>query len=100
MTFATYTARRTIVRAAALAALIAAPTLAFAESNQPVTRAEVRAQIVELEQAGYNPFGYEGRLHRNMEAAERVIAQRRASALQYQQLETSAQPDVIIQASK
>jgi len=32
------------------------PALTFAqESSQPVTRAQVRAELVQLEQAGYNP---------------------------------------------
>jgi hypothetical protein len=37
------------------ATTIAAPAFAFAQSNGPVTRAEVRADLVAVEQAGYNP---------------------------------------------
>ncbi|SPB15356.1 membrane protein [Caballeronia novacaledonica] len=40
---------------AAVALAFAAPVASFAQSNQPLTRAEVRAQIVQLEKAGYNP---------------------------------------------
>jgi FlaG/FlaF family flagellin (archaellin) len=32
-----------------------APAAPAAQSNQPLTRAEVRAQLVAIEQAGYNP---------------------------------------------
>jgi hypothetical protein len=39
----------------ALAFALAAPVVSFAQSNQPVTRAQVNAQIVQLEKAGYNP---------------------------------------------
>jgi hypothetical protein len=34
---------------------IAAPGLSFAQSTQPLTRAEVRADLVRVEQAGYSP---------------------------------------------
>ncbi|SAK49681.1 membrane protein [Caballeronia temeraria] len=40
---------------AAVALAFAAPVASFAQSNQPLTRAEVREQIVQLEKAGYNP---------------------------------------------
>ncbi|WP_321795334.1 DUF4148 domain-containing protein [Caballeronia sp. J97] len=40
---------------AAVALAFAAPVASFAQSNQPLTRAEVRQQIVQLEKAGYNP---------------------------------------------
>jgi Tfp pilus assembly protein PilE len=45
-----------LIKAVAVAAVLAVPAVSFAQSNQPVTRAEVRAQLVQLEQAGYNPF--------------------------------------------
>ncbi|MDR5837488.1 DUF4148 domain-containing protein [Caballeronia sp. LZ034LL] len=44
-----------LIGIAAVALAFAAPVASFAQSNQPVTRAEVRAQIVQLEKAGYNP---------------------------------------------
>jgi len=34
---------------------LAAPALSFAQTNGPITRAEVRADLVRVEQAGYNP---------------------------------------------
>ncbi|MFM0199152.1 DUF4148 domain-containing protein [Paraburkholderia fungorum] len=34
---------------------LAAPALSFAQSNAPVTRAEVHADLVRVEQAGYSP---------------------------------------------
>jgi Domain of unknown function (DUF4148) len=38
-------------------AILAAPAVSFSqEANAPVTRAEVRGQLVQLEKAGYNPF--------------------------------------------
>jgi hypothetical protein len=40
---------------AAVALALAAPAASFAQSNQPLTRAEVREQLIQLEAAGYNP---------------------------------------------
>ncbi|CAB3733882.1 DUF4148 domain-containing protein [Paraburkholderia rhynchosiae] len=38
-----------------VAAAVAIPAVSFARSNQPLTRAEVKAQLVQIERAGYNP---------------------------------------------
>lgn len=46
---------KSLIQAVALAAVIAAPVAAFAQSEQPITRAEVKAEVRQLEQAGYNP---------------------------------------------
>jgi Domain of unknown function (DUF4148) len=50
---------KSLIPAVAVAAILAAPVAAFAQaadtSQQPMTRAEVRNQLIQLEQAGYNP---------------------------------------------
>jgi hypothetical protein len=46
---------KSLFEAAVIAALITAPLAAFAQSSQPLTRAEVRAELVQVEKAGYNP---------------------------------------------
>lgn len=50
---------RTLIQAAVIAALAAAPALSFAQNvdvqQTPKTRAEVRAELIQVEQAGYNP---------------------------------------------
>ncbi|MFM0215683.1 MULTISPECIES: DUF4148 domain-containing protein [Paraburkholderia] len=72
---------KSLIEAAVIAALISAPLAAFAQSNQPVTRAQVRAELIQLEKAGYNPatsndYDYPA----NIQAAEaRVAAQNRAA---------------------
>jgi hypothetical protein len=38
-----------------VSAVFAMPDASFAQSNQPVTRAQVRAKLIQLEEAGYNP---------------------------------------------
>lgn len=46
---------KSIIAAFAVAATIAAPTFAFAQSaNGPVSRAEVKSDLVQIERAGYN----------------------------------------------
>ncbi|HEY4352924.1 MAG TPA: DUF4148 domain-containing protein [Paraburkholderia sp.] len=38
-----------------MAAALTAPVLSFAQSTDGLTRAQVRAELVQLERAGYNP---------------------------------------------
>lgn len=46
---------KSIVRIVVFAAAVAAPMLSFAQTTPPVTRAQVRAEMSQLEKAGYNP---------------------------------------------
>ena len=47
---------KSLIKAVAIAAVLAAPVASFAQSSQqPVTRAEVRNELIQLERAGYNP---------------------------------------------
>lgn len=47
---------KSLIKAVAIAAVLAAPVVSFAQSSeQPVTRAEVRGELIQLEHAGYNP---------------------------------------------
>jgi hypothetical protein len=46
---------KSFIQAAVTAALMYAPVAAFAQSNAPVTRAQVKTDLVQLEQAGYAP---------------------------------------------
>lgn len=47
---------KSLIKAVAIAAVLAAPVASFAQaSQQPVTRAQVREDLIRLEQAGYNP---------------------------------------------
>jgi hypothetical protein len=70
-----------LVQSLVVAAVLAVPALSFAQSNQPVTRAEVRAQLVELQRVGYNPSSDETQYPKNIEAAEaRLNAQKSLAA--------------------
>jgi hypothetical protein len=70
-----------LIKAVALAVVLAAPVASFAQSNQPLTRAEVRAQLIQIEKAGYNPatandYDYPA----NIQAAEARVAAENANA--------------------
>ncbi|CAG4897762.1 DUF4148 domain-containing protein [Paraburkholderia gardini] len=67
---------KSLIKAVALAVVLAAPVVSFAQSNGPVTRAQVRAELAQLEKAGYNPNIGEIDYPENIQAAEaRVAAQ-------------------------
>jgi hypothetical protein len=67
---------KTLISAVVVAAALAAPVASFAQANQPVTRAQVRAELVQLEKAGYNPVGDHTDYPANLQAAQaRVDAQ-------------------------
>ena len=67
---------KSLVKAVAVALVLAAPVASFAQSNQPVTRAQVRAQLVQLEKAGYNPSrsGRDPYYPEDIQAAEARVA--------------------------
>jgi hypothetical protein len=73
---------KSIIKAFAIAALIAAPLASFAQSSQPVTRAQVREDLAQLEKAGYNPNDW---LHypANIQHAETVVAQQNSNNTAY-----------------
>jgi hypothetical protein len=43
---------KSLIQAVAIAAAFVAPVAAFAQSNAPVTRAQVKAELIQFEQAG------------------------------------------------
>jgi hypothetical protein len=76
---------RTLIQAALVAAMVAAPALAFAQAdasgNAPVTRAEVKSQLIQLEQAGYNPATSDDASYpHDIQAAEARVAQQQGVA--------------------
>jgi Domain of unknown function (DUF4148) len=68
---------KSLIQAVAAAAVLAMPAVSFAQSNAPLTRAEVRAELVQLEKAGYHPAAGENTTYpAGIQAAEaRVAAQ-------------------------
>lgn len=67
---------KSLIKAVALAVVFAAPAVSFAQSNQPVTRAQVRAELVQLEQVGYQPGNHDTQYPSDIQAAEARVAGR------------------------
>jgi hypothetical protein len=62
---------KAMIRAVLAATVLAAPALSFAQStNGPVTRAEVRVDMVQLEKAGYQPARIDPSYPADIQAAE------------------------------
>lgn len=70
---------KSFTRIVLIAALFAAPVASFAQSSQPVSRAQVRADLAQLEKAGYDPHDW---IHypENIQAAEAKVAEQNATA--------------------
>jgi hypothetical protein len=75
---------KSLIVAAAVAAPLAVPAVSFAQSSESLTRAQVRAELVQLEKAGYNPAADYNDYPQNIQAAEaRVGAENGAVASGY-----------------
>lgn len=73
-----------LVQSLVVAVLVAVPALSFAQSNHPLTRADVRAELVQLQKAGYNPASDNAQYPKNIEAAQmRIDAQNGSAAAAY-----------------
>ena len=75
---------KSLIQAVVVAAALAAPVAVFAQSNQPVTRAQVRAELVQLEKAGYRPGdGDNTRYPEAIQAAEAKVAAQNGATSAY-----------------
>jgi len=75
---------KSLIKAVALVAVFAAPVASFAQSEQPVTRAEVKAQLKQIEQAGYNPaVATDSTYPADIQAAEARVAAQNSGATGY-----------------
>jgi hypothetical protein len=71
---------KSLIKAVAVAVVLTAPLASFAQSNQqPLTRAQVRAEVVQLEKAGYNPNDWVN-YPENIQAAQAKIAAQNTGA--------------------
>ncbi|CAD6513768.1 hypothetical protein LMG27952_00777 [Paraburkholderia hiiakae] len=72
---------KNLIAAALAATVLAAPALSFAQAEQaPVTRAQVRAELVQLEKAGYRPNLSSPYYPEDLQAAEARVAQQNGAA--------------------
>ncbi|MCC8397562.1 DUF4148 domain-containing protein [Paraburkholderia sp. MMS20-SJTR3] len=77
---------KSLIKAVAIAAVLAAPVVSFAQSSQqPVTRAQVRNELIQLEQAGYSPAtANDTNYPADIQAAERRVQAQNPSLAQTQ----------------
>ncbi|WP_322031833.1 DUF4148 domain-containing protein [Paraburkholderia sp. J76] len=72
---------KNLIAAALAATVLAAPALSFAQAEQqPVTRAQVRAELVQLEKAGYRPNLSSPYYPEDLQAAQARVAQQNGAA--------------------
>jgi hypothetical protein len=65
---------KSLICAVAAASLLAIPVASFAQTNAPVTRAQVRAELVQLEKQGYQPSRNDPYYPSDIQAAEARVA--------------------------
>jgi UDP-N-acetylmuramyl tripeptide synthase len=72
---------KSLIQAVAVAVALVAPVASFAQSNGPVTRAQVRAELVQLENAGYHVGdGDQAHYPDAIQAAEAKVAAQQVAA--------------------
>jgi hypothetical protein len=72
---------KSLIKAVALAVVVVAPVVSFAQSEQPLTRAEVKAQLKQLEDAGYKAAVATDAVYpADIQAAEARVAAKNATA--------------------
>jgi hypothetical protein len=75
---------KSLIQGVVVAAALVAPVASFAQqSNAPVTRAQVRAELVQLEQAGYHPGVSDPFYPANIQAAEARVAAQNSAETSY-----------------
>jgi hypothetical protein len=67
-------AGKVVITTAVAYVLGVAPASVYAQSNQPLTRAQIRAELVQLEKAGYSPSAKDNRYPERLQAAETRVA--------------------------
>ncbi len=69
------------IYAVLVVSILATPIVTFAQQNEPITRDQVRAELVQLQQAGYNANAGDTAYPSNVQEAQaRVAAQNQVQA--------------------
>ena len=74
---------KSVIPAFALASALAMPAISFAQSSAPVTRAQVHAELVQLEKVGYHVSGGHTTYPVEIQAAEAKVAAQNGAASGY-----------------
>ncbi|WP_175818882.1 DUF4148 domain-containing protein [Burkholderia sp. BCC0419] len=86
-------------RILAVAVLAVAPALSFADTGHSLTRAEVRADLIRLEKAGYSPASSEAHYPDDIAAAQNAVAAAEQVARSDQNGPSKSQGDNVADAS-
>lgn len=70
------------VNAVLAATVLSAPLAAFAQSSAPVSRADVRGELVQLQKAGYSPIAEDASYPARLQVAETRVADGRVAQAQ------------------
>ncbi|KXV12810.1 hypothetical protein CR51_06285 [Caballeronia megalochromosomata] len=70
------------VNAVIAAVVLSAPLASFAQSSTPLSRAEVRGELVQVEKAGYSPVAEDASYPAKLQAAETRVADTRIAQTQ------------------
>lgn len=66
---------KSLVQAVVIAAALVVPAISFAQAQTPLSRAQVRAELAQLEQTGWRPAsGADPRYPDDIQAAEAKVA--------------------------
>ncbi|MGF6634766.1 DUF4148 domain-containing protein [Paraburkholderia sp. MM6662-R1] len=65
---------KTFIPVIALVSVLALPTMAFANTNGPLTREQVRAELVQLHEAGYNRNHSDAQYPTHLQGALKSVA--------------------------
>ncbi|NRO99355.1 DUF4148 domain-containing protein [Paraburkholderia sp. NMBU_R16] len=72
---------KSLVKATLISCIVSAPLLAHAQADSsPVTRAEVRADLIRVENAGYRPVSGDASYPTDTQAAEAKVAASEAAS--------------------
>ncbi|WP_322024327.1 DUF4148 domain-containing protein [Burkholderia sp. BCC1977] len=86
-------------RILAVAVLASIPALSFADTGHSLTRADVRAELIRLEQAGYSPASSEAHYPDDIAAAQNAVAAAQRVARSDQNGASKSQDDNVAAAS-
>ncbi|MBF5013255.1 DUF4148 domain-containing protein [Burkholderia pseudomultivorans] len=81
---------KSLVQAVVVAAALVVPVVSFAQSGSTITRAQVRAELVQLQQAGYNSArGEDPHYPEAIQAATARVAEQQRALAQAQGVDAS-----------
>ncbi|TDN61319.1 DUF4148 domain-containing protein [Paraburkholderia sp. BL10I2N1] len=76
---------KSLIQAVVVATVLATPVVSFAQSDQPVTREQVRQELIQLEHAGYNPSqSNDANYPSDIQAAEKRVQDQNVATAQQQ----------------